>query len=219
MDNSFLVDYTISSVEYPSDHTNGKCVIHFASPHSDVTLQVNLWEGKRDGEGLFVRENGTPLMKVHFRNGILDGKVSKYDEYNNVVLKGSVVEGKESGLFVEYDEDGNEVWSGYYLHGKRQLELKKSKGMAGFYEERDRSGIIVCVSHFDPVRLCKDGLSYEMTNGKVSRVCEYKEGSFQRAVMEMKNDVLIEYDANGNKMYEGGYSGSMKKGFKREGVC
>ena len=80
-------------------------------------------------------------------------------KYSNVVLKGNVVEGKESGLFVEYDEDGSEVWSGYYLHGKRHSELKKSKGMAGFYEERDRSGIVVCVSHFGPVRLCKDGLS------------------------------------------------------------
>ena len=88
VDNSFLVDYTISSVEYPSDHTNGKCVIHFASPHSDVTLQVNLWEGKRDGEGLFVRENGTPLMKVHFRNGILDGEVSKFDKVQQCGTEG-----------------------------------------------------------------------------------------------------------------------------------
>ena len=95
-----------------------------------------------------------------------------------MVLKGHIAQGKESGLFVEYDEDGNEVWSGYYLHGKRHLELKKSKGMAGFHEERDRSGKVACVSHFDPVRLCKDGLSYEVMNGKVSRVCEYKEGSF-----------------------------------------
>ena len=35
-------------------------------------------------------------------------------------------------------------------------------------------------------------------------------------ISSSKNDVLIEYDANGNKMYEGGYSGNMKKGFKRK---
>ena len=150
LDNSFLVDYTISSVEYPSDQTDGKCTIHFASTHADVTLQVNLKGGKQDGEGVFVRENGTPYMRVHFTNGILDGEVTKFDEYSNVVLKGHVTQGKESGLFVEYDEDGNEVWSGYYLHGKRHLELKKSKGMTGTYEERDHSGTVVCLNHFEP---------------------------------------------------------------------
>ena len=150
VDDSFLVDYTISSIEYPSDHTNGKCTIHFASTHSDVTLQVNLKGGKREGDGVFLRADETPYMTVHFTNGILDGEVTKFDKYSNVVLKGHVTQGKESGLFVEYDEDGNEVWSGYYLHGKRHLELKKSKGMAGFYEERDNAGKVVCVSHFEP---------------------------------------------------------------------
>ena len=173
VDNSFLVDYTISSIECPSDHTDGKCTIHFALTHADVTLQVDL-----KGGGVFVRDNGTPLMTVHFANGILDGGVTKFDEYSNVVLKGYIAHGKESGLFVEYDEDGNEVWSGYYLHGKRHLELKKSKGMTGFHEERDHSGTVVCLNHFDPTRLYKDGLLYEVMNGKVSRACEYKEGSF-----------------------------------------
>ena len=36
-------------------------------------------------------------------------------------------------------------------------------------------------------------------------------------MMEMKDDVLIEYDDSGKKMYEGGFSGEMKTGFKREG--
>ena len=36
-------------------------------------------------------------------------------------------------------------------------------------------------------------------------------------ISSSKNDVLIEYDADGNKMCESGYSGSMKKGFEREG--
>ena len=72
VDNSFMVDYTISSIEYPSDHTDGKCTIHFALTHADVTLQVDL-----KGGGVFVRDNGTPLMTVHFANGILDGGVTK----------------------------------------------------------------------------------------------------------------------------------------------
>ena len=35
-------------------------------------------------------------------------------------------------------------------------------------------------------------------------------------ISSSKNDVLIEYDADGNKMCESGYSGNMKKGFKRK---
>ena len=118
VDDSFLVDYVISSVEYPPDHDNGQCIVHFAPPHASLTLQVNLKEGNRDGEGLFVRDNGTPFMKVHFKNGVLDGEVTQFDKYSNVILKGKVVQEKESGLFVEYNEDGNEVWSGYIGMGR-----------------------------------------------------------------------------------------------------
>ena len=217
VDDSFLSDYIIASVEYPSDHENGKCTIHFASDHSDLHMQVNLKDGWRDGDGLILREDGSLSIKVHFTDGVLDGEVTKYDDNKHVVLKGCVSQGEETGLFIEYDENGNEVWSGYYRHGTRRVELKKSQELTDFYEERDSLGAVKNVSHFDPSRLCKDGLSFELASGKVSRVSEYRDGSLQRIAMEMKNDVLTEYDENGKKVYEGGYCGNMKTGFLREG--
>ena len=217
VDDSFLSDYIIASVEYPSDHENGKCTIHFASDHSDLHMQVNLKDGWRDGDGLILREDGSLSIKVHFTDGVLDGEVTKYDDNKHVVLKGCVSQGEETGLFIEYDEKGNEVWSGYYRHGTRRVELKKSQELTDFYEERDSLGAVKNVSHFDPSRLCKDGLSFELASGKVSRVSEYRDGSLQRIAMEMKNDVLTEYDENGKKVYEGGYCGNMKTGFLREG--
>lgn len=217
VDDSFLSDYVIASVEYPSDHENGKCTIHFASDHSDLHMQVNLKDGWRDGDGLILREDGSLSIKVHFTDGVLDGEVTKYDDNKHVVLKGCVSQGEETGLFIEYDEKGNEVWSGYYRHGTRRVELKKSQELTDFYEERDSLGAVKNVSHFDPSRLCKDGLSFELASGKVSRVSEYRDGSLQRIAMEMKNDVLTEYDENGKKVYEGGYCGNMKTGFLREG--
>ena len=113
VDDSFLSDYIIASVEYPSDHENGKCTIHFASDHSDLHMQVNLKDGWRDGDGLILREDGSLSIKVHFTDGVLDGEVTKYDDNKHVVLKGCVSQGEETGLFIEYDEKGNEVWSGY----------------------------------------------------------------------------------------------------------
>lgn len=217
VDDSFLSDYIIASVEYPSDHENGKCTIHFASDHSDLHMQVNLKDGWRDGDGLILREDGSLSIKVHFTDGVLDGEVTKYDDNKHVVLKGCVSQGEETGLFIEYDEKGNEVWSGYYRHGTRRVELKKSQELTDFYEERDSLGAVKNVSHFDPSRLCKDGLSFELASGKVSRVSEYRDGSLQRIAMEMKNDVLTEYDENGKIVYEGGYCGNMKTGFLREG--
>lgn len=217
VDDSFLSDYIIASVEYPSDHENGKCTIHFASDHSDLHMQVNLKDGWRDGDGLILREDGSLSIKVHFTDGVLDGEVTKYDDNKHVVLKGCVSQGEETGLFIEYDEKGNEVWSGYYRHGTRRVELKKSQELTDFYEERDSLGAVKNVSHFDPSRLCKDGLSFELASGKVSSVSEYRNGSLQRIAMEMKNDVLTEYDENGKIVYEGGYCGNMKTGFLREG--
>ena len=216
VDDTILSGFTIRSVDSSVGDKNGERVYHLQSEGEEYSLKVSVKNGKKEGKGMVIRKDGRRYLSVHFKGDVIDGEVRKYDEYDNMILKGMIVGGKESGLFIEYDQKGTPLWYGYYLHGQRYKELTKSNEMKGFYEERDSSGLTI-VSQFNANHLCKDGVSYELKNGQILRVCEYSEGVFQRVLMTTKNGVLTEYDENGSRRYEGGYSGNMKRGLKREG--
>lgn len=212
-----LSGFEAATVEYPPDRLNGKCTIHYGGMYSDMCLQVNLRDGKKEGEGLILRKNGTPYMSLQFIHDSIEGEVKRFDEFNSVILKGNVKDGKETGVFTEYDKEGKIIWMGYYMDGYQYITMTKSTKMPGYYEEKSRAGDLMGVSHYDETKLIRDGLSYEYKNGKVHRVCMYSNGSFVRVVMEMSGPTLTEYDDNGKKKYEGGFAGSAEKGFTREG--
>ena len=65
--------------------------------------------GKKNGEGFVIRGDGTPWMRVHYVNDVVEGEVLEYDEYNNVVMRVMMKNGKEVGLLRRYDKNGNEV--------------------------------------------------------------------------------------------------------------
>ena len=62
----------------------------------------------------------------------------------------------------------------------------------------------------------KNGKCFEYEGGRLIRECEYKKGVMTRVLREWK-EVMIEYDVNGMRVYEGGFEGDMMKGFVREG--
>ena len=212
---SLLSGFEVATVEYPPDRLNGKCIVRYGGAHSDMSLQVNLQDGKKEGEGLILRDNGTPFMSLQFVHDSLDGEVKQFDESGSLILKGSLKNGKELDVFTEYD-GGKIIWMGFYIYGHRHITLTKSERMDGYYEERSRTGELIGLSHFDVIKVCRDGLSYKFKDGKVSRVCTYRDGVFERVVMEMNGDTLVEYDESGNKIYEGGFSGSVETGFRRD---
>ena len=63
----------------------------------------------------------------------------------------------------------------------------------------------------------KNGKCFEYEEGRLVRECEYKNGVMMRVLREWKGDLMIEYDDNGMRVYEGGLEGDMMKGFIREG--
>ena len=64
-----------------------------------------------------------------------------------------------------------------------------------------------------------EGRGYELDeNGRVKRVCLYEDGRMKRVVMEFEESTMIEYDEDGNRVYQGEYGGDMKNGFNRNGL-
>ena len=141
----------------------------------------------------------------------------KKNEYGSVVLRGRVSKGKEVGMWIEYD-DGNEIWRGLYRNGKRYSILKEQEGMKGFYSEMSVNGDLLNVSEYDDEWM-KNGRCFEVKGSKyVKRECVYENGMKKRMIREFTEDgLMILFDDNGMRVYEGGFEGDMMKGFVREG--
>ena len=129
----FLGEYMIKSAEIENgNELNGEARMRVLIDKQEYELRVPMKEGKKEGIGLLVRENGTLFMKLMFVNDECEGEVTKVNKYGRRVLKGRVSRGKEVGIWIEYDDNGNERWRGFYRNGKRYVALNEQEGMKGF---------------------------------------------------------------------------------------
>ena len=135
-------------------------------------------------------------------------------------MKGRCVREYHNGKLQLYDANGKMTYEGSFakedvkdgFYGHEPME-----GMDGYGKEVDCDGQIVSIAEYDPLQMKKNGKCFEMKNGKVTRVCEYKNGRRKRTLQSFNGSTMMEYDNDGKKVYEGAYKGDMKSGFVREG--
>ena len=189
----FFNDYVIESVimKNGSDDRNGEAIMMLSRGNERYEMNIELKEGKKEGVCKIMREDGTLFMKVMFVNDVCEGELIKKNEYGKTVLKGRLERGIEVGLWIEYDDRGVEIWRGFYRNGKQFSAVMESEK--------------------------KDGICFDFEEGRIVRECEYKNGRSIGVLREWKGDVMIEYDDNGKRVYEGGWKGDMKRGYVREG--
>ena len=58
----------------------------------------------------------------------------------------------------------------------------------------------------------KNDKCFEYEGGRLIRECKYKKGVMIRVLREWKEDLMIEYDKKGMRVYEGGFERNPKKG-------
>ena len=199
------------------DELTGDAIIGLLIENEAYELRVSMKEGKKEGIGVIVREDGTLYMRLMFVNDECEGDVVKKNKYGRRVLKGRVSKGKEVGMWIEYDNYGNETWRGFYRNGVKDLSLKEHEGMNGLWREVNENGELLSVSEYNEDGLLKNGKCFEYEEGRMVRECEYKNGVMMRVLREWKGECMIEYDVNGIRVYEGEFEGDMMKGFVREG--
>ena len=191
---------------------NGEVIMRVLIDKEEYELRVPMKEGKKEGIGLLVRENGTLFMKWMFVNDECEGEVTKTNEYGRKVMRGRVEQGKEVGMWIEYDDDGNEIWRGLYRNGKRYSILKEEEGMKGFYSEMSVNGDLLSVSEYDE-NWMKNGRCFEVESGYLKRECVYENGRMKRMIREFIGRRMILFDTNGRKVYEGEWYGNILNGF------
>ena len=214
----FLGDYEMESIEMKNgDELNGEAIMRLLIDGERYEMSVNMKNGKKEGVGEILREDGTLFMRMMFVNDECEGEVIRKNEYGSIVLKGRMGKGKKVGMWIEYDDYGNEIWRGFYRNGVKDLSLKEHEGMSGLWREVNENGELLSVSEYNEDGLLKNGKCFEYEGGRMVRECEYKNGVMIRVLREWKGECMIEYDVNGMRVYEGRFEGDMMKGFVREG--
>ena len=147
------------------------------------------------------------------------GHVKRECIYEDGVRTKVIREFTDKGLMRVFDDEGRivyeGVWFGDIVNGFSAYP--RMEGMDGFFKEMNEKGELLSVSEYDEDVILKEGKCFEFEGERVVRECEYKNGECVRVIREWKGDVMIEYDDNGKRVYEGGWKGDMKRGYVREG--
>ena len=193
----FLSGFVEVNVEKPADGLNGECIVHYGGKYSQYRMKVPIVNGIRNGMAL-IDNNGTPYIKLEYRNEEVTGNVERMDINGHVVLRGSLVSGMEKGLFEEYDGNMDVKWKGYYRNGERFSVVMKSQRMKGYYEEiLEADGSLLSIAQYDDGLNDKKGHCMEYENGKWIGEWVYENGVKVKSICEDRNEILIRYDENG----------------------
>ena len=193
----FLSGFVEVNVEKPADGLNGECIVHYGGKYSQYRMKVPIVNGMRNGMAL-IDNNGTPYIKLEYRNEEVTGNVERMDINGHVVLRGSLVSGMEKGLFEEYDGNMDVKWKGYYRNGERFSVVMKSQRMKGYYEEiLEADGSLLSIAQYDDGLNDKKGRCMEYENGKWIGEWVYENGVKVKSICEDRNEILIRYDENG----------------------
>ena len=146
-------------------------------------------DGKIAGE--YVYEHGKKDKTVREFH---DDDMRLFDKYGRIVYEGIYF---------------GDIYDGFCVHPKK-------KGMPGFFKEMNKKGDLLSISQYDDMVMKKEGKCFEFERGRIVRECEYKNNECIRVYREWKEEVMIEYNENGMRVYEGGFGGDMVKGFVRD---
>ena len=179
------------------------------------------------GVELVTKKYREEVVEGYWKDGKKNGMIYELDEngkakrgclYENDTMKRVVIEFMGSEM-VEYDRNGKKVYEGKWFGDMRSGFSchEPMEGMSGYFKEVGSSGQLISVSEYDELNVFKNGKCFEIENGKVKRVCVYEKGEMKRVMQEFNGSIMVEYDDNGKRVYEGGWKGDMKSGFVRDG--
>ena len=196
-----------------------------------------------DSSGQLIRVSEYDELNV-FKNGkcfeMENGKVKRVCAYEKDEMK-RVMQEFNGSIMVEYDgkrvyEGGwkGDMKNGFVRDGKgNELDENERVKRVCVYEngrmkrvvqefngkemiEYDENGKKVYVGGFNGFDRNGNGYCFNV-DGKDMEYCLYENGELKRVIQMFKGNEMTENDANGKRVYVGGYGGDMKSGFVRNG--
>lgn len=195
----------------------------------------------KNGEGILLNSDYVMAMKLNFKDDVIEGDGFLYDN-GQVVFKGTWKEGQRcgyceefknghrvyagnygsderNGFGIEYDENGTVLFEGEWVDGKRGLKfIEENKQGKRELIELDENEKKKYIGGFKEGTVIREGQGVEYDeNEKPCKISIYKDGMIERNVKEIKGDIIVSYDENGKKVYEGGYKKNRSQNYPAEG--
>ena len=174
----------------------------------------------------FEMENGKVKRVCVYEKGVMKRVMQEFDgstmtEYNNGkrVYEGGFKGDMKSGFMREgkgneLDENERVKRVCVYENGRMKRVVQEFSGKE--MVEYDESGKKVYEGGFNGFDRNGNGYCFNV-DGKDMEVCLYENGELKRVIQMFKGNEMTENDANGKRVYVGGYAGDMKNGFVRNG--
>ena len=200
---------------------------------------------EEDSSGQLISVSEYDELNV-FKNGkcfeMENGKVKRVCVYEKGIMK-RVMQEFDGSIMVEYDENGKKVYedgwkgdmkNGFVRDGKGcELDENERVKLVCVYEngrmkrvvqefngkemmEYDENGKKVYEGGFNGFDRNGNGYCFNV-DGKDMEYCLYENGQLKRVIQMFKGNEMTENDANGKRVYVGGYAGDIKSGFVRNG--
>ena len=219
----------------------GKGEQNFEKDGEEYTLECTWVDGKKSGEGILLDSGSIIAMKLFFNDDVVEGEGTLYSN-GQVIFKGMWKNGYRCGHCTEYVKgykvyDGNyenDVRNGYGIEYGENNEIKfegewvdgkpghkfisENKNGVKELTEEDDNGKVKFIGGYKEGSMIRNGLGVEYDeDGKPTNESVYEDGIVIRKVKEFKDKVIVLYDVNGKKCYEGGYKNNREAGYPAEG--
>ena len=220
---------------------SGKGTQTYEKDGQTYTLECTWSNNLKNGEGILLDSNYVMAMKLNFVNDVIEGEGFLYDN-GQVIFKGQWKEGQRcgyceefkaghriyagnydkdvrNGYGIEYDENNHILFEGEWVDGKQGLKfIEENKHGEKELIEVDENEKKKYIGGFKEGTVIRNGYGVEYDeNEKPVRYCIYKEGIIERTVKEFKENTIVVYNEEGQKVYEGGYKKNRSLNYPPEG--
>ena len=148
------------------------------------------------------------------KESLYTGHLKVFDEPRKVWLEGDVENGFFNGR-VNVLNTSEELQSQEIYENGKKKNISIVKDEKGYWKEIDENGKTASITRKDKQGK-NEGICYFYSNGKISRVSEWKEGREVSLIKRMAGSTMTMY-RNGKKVYEGGFLDSFEKGYPQNG--
>ena len=168
-----------------------------------------LVDNKKEGTVEVFDENGILAALLQYESDLLHG-VCQFFENGVLVKEIPYVNDLANGLGFEYDEFGDNKRCCFYENGEKKSELIEYEEKEGYYDEIDVKTHEVISRCFYSDSFERDGIGYHYKDKKIFKIVMYEEGREAFCFKEFNQGIMIEYDENGKKVYEGEFLDSLE---------
>ena len=202
--------------QYVEEETDEKVVEKYSRSGMTYTLTSEKNEGMKHGKAELVDEDKCVIAELTFDRGNITGHCVICNSKGIPQFDGFLRNGVRDGACTEFDNFNQVTFYGCYREGKKIPFFEEVGDKPGFFLEHAQDDLhAVSYTQYDLSKKRKYGQCFVLnSSGEV--VQELNLDNNEEVVREFGDNVMVAYE-NSEVVYEGGYSGDWKGGYKRHG--